>query len=139
MDGRLSPALAGHGVVTITFGDGDHTFRLAIGQWLELQDKTGAGPLQLYTRLLDRSWRIEDLRETVRLGLVGGGTAPGEALKLVARYVDDRPLLEAVPVALAIITASLFPPATAKKDRRAGEKPAAEPAPTSPPSTATVQ
>lgn len=128
-----------HGQVTEAFADGTYSFRLALGQWQELQEKTGIGPLALYVRLLDRSWRIEDLRETVRLGLIGGGITPAEAMKLVVRYVDERPLIESVPLALTIITASLFPPKGVKERRSSGEKRAAEASPTSPPSTETVQ
>jgi hypothetical protein len=128
-----------HGQITEAFGDGTYTFRLSVGQWFELQEKTGAGPLQLYTRLLDRSGRLEDPPETVRPRLSGGGASPADALKLVARYVDDRPMIETIPLALGIITASLFPPKRAREKPRAGEKEAAEGSPTSPPSTATVQ
>lgn len=127
-----------HGSVGLEFGDGHYTFRLALGQWRELQDKTNAGPLELYERILTRRWRLDDLRETIRIGLIGGGTNPSAALKLVANYVDARPLLESAPIALQIIAASLVAP---EEDRApAGEAVAAgQDASASPPTTETVQ
>lgn len=103
--------------VTISFGDGDHVFRLGLDQLLELQDKTDAGPLQLLRRVQGQDWRVQDLRETIRLGLIGGGKSPAEALVLVKRYVDARPLLEGVPVALEVLIAALAMP----EDQPAGE------------------
>lgn len=95
------------GAITFDWADGAHTFRLAIGQLRELQEKCDAGPQVLLRRLSDGSWRVDDVRETIRLGLVGGGAAPTRALDLVRVYVDDRPLLENVGPAQAILMAAL--------------------------------
>lgn len=99
-----------HGTVSFDWADGHYTFRLAIGGWRELRDKTGAGPYELYERAVRRRWFVDDLREVIRLGLIGGGTEPVAALKLVQAYVEERPLLESVPVALAIMSAALVAP-----------------------------
>lgn len=93
---------------TFVWGDAEHTFRLAIGQLRELQDKTGAGPFSLLRRLMDGDWRVDDLREVLRLGLIGGGLKPPEALALVQRYVDARPLMENWQPAQAILAAALY-------------------------------
>lgn len=77
--------------IEFDWADGHHVFRLAIGDLEELQEKTGVGPLVLLNRLFDGSWRIADIREAIRLGLIGGGTKPEPALNLVRRYVDERP------------------------------------------------
>lgn len=97
-----------HAELTLEWGDGTHTFRLAIGQLRELQEKTNCGPMELVNRMLRGTWRLDDVRETIRLGLVGGGSTPIDALALVARYVDQRPLAEAVPMAQAILSVLLF-------------------------------
>ena len=96
--------------LTMAWGDGEHRFRLAIGQLRELQEKCNAGPAEIFQRLLDRTWRVDDLREVLRLGLIGGGMKPAEALVLVKRYVDERPLLENVGPALQVLTAALVGP-----------------------------
>jgi hypothetical protein len=98
-----------HGEITEKWADGEHVFRLAIGQLRELQEKTNAGPLQLFRRFtLTSDWRIDDVRETIRLALIGGGMKPTDALKLVERYVDERPLLESIPIAIRVMEAILL-------------------------------
>jgi hypothetical protein len=95
------------GAVDLAWGDGERAFRLAIGQLRELQDKCAAGPAEILTRLSTGRWRVEDVRETVRLGLIGGGVTPAEAHTLTVRYVDERPLLESVMVARAALAMAL--------------------------------
>jgi len=99
-----------HGDITLTWADGEYIFRLAIGQLRELQEKCDAGPLEIYRRMFSGNWRIDDVRETIRLGLIGGGQVPpAAALKLCERYVDARPLLESVEVARVILGVVLLP------------------------------
>lgn len=94
--------------ITLDFADGTYKFRLAWGQLAELQENCDAGPYVILERLQNRSWRLNDIRENIRLGLIGGGMDPVSALKLVKRYVEDRPLLENVKLAQAILTVALI-------------------------------
>jgi hypothetical protein len=96
------------GSVTFTWADGEHRFRLAIAQLRELQEKCDAGPAFILGRLQSGRWLIDDIRETLRLGLIGGGAKPADAVKLVQRYVDERPLLESVQPAMAVLLAALI-------------------------------
>src|SRR5690606_951747 len=41
------------------------------------------------TRGIGGEWRIDDIRETIRLGLIGGGMTPTDAFVTVSRYVDQ--------------------------------------------------
>lgn len=93
--------------ITLLWGDGDRAFRLAIGQLRELQDKCDAGPAEILGRLSNGTWRVDDIRETLRLGLIGGGATPTDALVLTARYVDNRPLMENVMPAQAVLLAAI--------------------------------
>lgn len=52
-------------------------------------------------------WRVDDVREPIRLGLIGAGMTPTDAFVLVSRYVDTRPLTENFGLAAAIILKSL--------------------------------
>lgn len=129
-----------HGKITKEFADGTYSFRLAYGQWLELQEAVNCGPLELYVNLLQRKWRVQQLREIIRIGLIGGGATPADALRLVKRYVEDRPMLESVQLALEIVAASLTLPEGVEAP--AGEAEAAKTdsaESTSPPSTETLQ
>lgn len=95
-----------HSKVPMEFGDGQHDFDLGpLAQRLELEDKCGSGLMGIFRRLDDA--RVSDYRETIRLALIGGGMKPPDALKLVQRYVDGRPIMESVPVARAILMAAL--------------------------------
>ena len=105
------------GSIDIDFAGETFPFRLAWKQLVELQEKCDAGPFFIYERLRNGHWRVQDLRETVRLGLIGAGMEPGEALKLVRAYVEDRPLAETVLTASAILGAAIL----GVEDERPGE------------------
>lgn len=94
--------------IRLTWADGEHTFKLALGQIRELQEKTDCGPMELVNRMMRGTWRVDDIRETIRLGLIGGGLDPIKSLSLVGRYVDGRPLAESVQVAQAVLSVLLF-------------------------------
>jgi Phage tail tube protein, GTA-gp10 len=109
------------GRITFTWGDGDYQFRLAIGQLRELQEKCKAGPFLILKRILTGEWMLDDLRETIRLGLIGGGLTPIDALVLVKRYVDERPLGESIIPAQLILSRAIYgdenePVTSEKKD-----------------------
>lgn len=101
--------MSANGSVTFDWADGEHTFRLAIGQLRELQDKCDAGPMQIFDRLASRNWRVDDARETLRLGLIGGGMKPLDALILTKRYVDEQghSLVENATAAQNVLLAAL--------------------------------
>ena len=92
----------------VTFGDDDYSFRLGYGEFVELQEKTGCGPFFLLNRMQQGGWMVEDVSNTIRLGLIGAGMEPVKAKKLVKRYVEDRPPLENVELAVIILTAGLL-------------------------------
>jgi hypothetical protein len=97
------------GSISFVYGDGEHRFRLAIGGLRELEEKCKAGCQEIFLRIAHGRWRIDDLRETIRLGLIGGGMPPAEAHILMTRYFDppERPKLEAVEPAMRILQAAL--------------------------------
>jgi hypothetical protein len=119
------------GAVTLAWADGDYTFNVQkIGQALELQEKCGAGVGTIMTRLLNGAFFVNDFRETIRLGLIGGGDVnPPAALSLVKRYVDERPWKESVLVATAIISAAIVGAPEKKTEKAAPADPAKDPPP----------
>lgn len=100
----------GSGRITLDWADGEHAFRLPLKQLRELQDKTEVGPEALYRRIIEGTWQIADLRETIRLGLIGAGMDEVAAVKLMRQYFDDGPFLKHKPTAHAIILAALMGP-----------------------------
>lgn len=111
-----------HAEVTQAFADGDHVFRLGLKELVEHDEKCDAGPAFVAKALINGTWRLPYIRETIRLGLIGGGMVPSKALVLVRRYVDDRPLRESIPLAIAILMAVL----TGPEDDAIPKAPAAE-------------
>jgi hypothetical protein len=91
------------------FADGDYDFALP---WILLEELEGKSQLPLYVAL-DRMVQLKSaevaiVRETIRLGLIGGGLAPPEALNLIKKYVEDRPVMENFELTLEILEAGLF-------------------------------
>lgn len=95
------------GSITLTWADGDYVFRLGWSELAKLQEATDAGPYVILNRLVDGSWRVADISATIRLGLVGGGMSPTDALKKVREYVEDRPPIESLMIAQAVLSAAI--------------------------------
>lgn len=93
--------------IDITWADGDYRFRLAWAQLIELQEQCDAGPYVILNRLYNGQWKVGDISNVIRLGLIGGGMTPADALKKVRAYVEDRPPLENVLVAQGILAVGL--------------------------------
>jgi hypothetical protein len=126
------------GSITLQFGDGEYTFRIAFGQWRELQESVNKprleigeppiGPMGLLRCLLDGNAWPHDLREVLRLGLIGGGMKTDRALVLVKRYVEGRPYFQVMPAARSVLQYAMFGP----PDDQVGK----EPTPPAPDTTA---
>lgn len=92
------------------FGDLEHTFDLAKPELIrELEAVTGAGIGGLISRVInERRFHHADLEHVIRLGLIGGGTDPKIAARLIANYLPARPLEEAMLLAIGILGALFF-------------------------------
>lgn len=112
------------------FGDGQHIFRMALGQLRELQEKTGVSPFAVLARLISYLPMVDDAPEIIRLGLIGGGMAPPEAIALTERYARQRPPAESIPLGTAILKAGLLGVPDEKPGKSAGEAEAPVPPPT---------
>lgn len=92
--------------VTLDWAGGVDHFRLAWGELAALQEACDCGPYVLLTRLNDGSWRLGDLSHVIRMGLIGGGMAPTDALKKVRSHVEARPPMESLPLARTLMMAA---------------------------------
>lgn len=95
------------GRITEPFADGTYEFCMNYGALKLLQEARDMGPLLLFSILQSGAWRVEDIREVIRCGLIGGGMAPVAALKLVTSYVETRPPMENIALAQKILGAGL--------------------------------
>lgn len=87
------------------FGDGERDFRLTDPMITELERLTGTGIGGLFLRMSRSDFRLGDLVEIIRLGLIGGGTNPEDAARLVETYARHRPIGETLPLALDVLDA----------------------------------
>lgn len=90
---------------SLFFGDKERTFTLSDDMVIELEAKTGTGIGTLFQRLMAQSFKLTDLSEVIRLGLIGGGTSPEDADRLVNSYARNRPIAEVMPLATTILAA----------------------------------
>ena len=104
---------------TSFFGDAVYTFALTDTMIEELQHNTGVGIGALYKRMVAADFRNSDMAEIIRCGLIGGGTTPQTADRLVNAYAKDRPYGEYYPLALDILAARDGParPSTKRLNR----------------------
>lgn len=101
--------------IELKWADGTYLFALKLKQIEELQRLCGVGLGEIAQRLLvERRWYAGDIVETIRLGLIGGGTPSVRARELIETYVDGHPLADPrdpanhLMTAQAIITAAYF-------------------------------
>jgi hypothetical protein len=142
--------MSADGGIELFWGDGEQRFRMAIGQFRELQEKVNlrrlkigapmVGPMDLVRQLQANNAWPDDVRDVIRLGLVGGGMEPAAAHRLLTIYFDDTdryPPLSQMKPAFLILLAGLTGPVEdavkKKKTRRA--RPVKSPS-TSPDTTA---
>lgn len=102
------------------FGDGEKAFALPTPMLEELQRTTGHGIGKLFDRLRGHDFSLQDIAETIRLALIGGGTSPKEAAALVKTYVNERPLAEGFELASIVLGVRFFGNATVS-DKPQGE------------------
>lgn len=117
--------------IDLAFADGEYRFALGLAQIHELQTKCGVGIGGLYARVLQGrvtddvsvghpqygAYHIDDLVETVRQGLIGGGQGMVDGAEitvgalrandLVTRYLMPMPLVEQWNLAAAILYAKI--------------------------------
>lgn len=112
-----------HGAIELAWGDGTYTFRLGLGEIEEMERKRNLGIFQIVTRLSPdiRQCQLSDITEVIRLGLIGGGMLPVEALMKVQRYADERPIDENRDIAYAIALAGLMRLHSNEVEKSAGE------------------
>lgn len=93
--------------VTLVFAGEDVLFKLGIGQLRAVQERCDVGPMELAGRFASGAWRVDDLREVILQGQIGGGATVADATRRMKSFFDDLPLQQFVPLAQAIVLAVL--------------------------------
>jgi len=115
-----------HNKVTINWVQGEHDFALNIGELRALQKNCDAGPELILTRLKAGSWMVDDIFETLRLGLIGAGMDGKEAGPMVRRAFDQNPAFALKLPAYQVLAAALIGEADDLVGEEAGVKPEVE-------------
>lgn len=99
------------GTIELPWPDQVRTYRLRMGELRQLAEKCGGrGPMEILQALTTGKWQVDDVYQPIRLGLIGGGLQPGEALKVADEYVHDGTLSEAIIFATAVVGAAITGP-----------------------------
>lgn len=96
------------GNIELVWPGGEHTFRLRLGELQALQDKCDAGPELILQRIRLGAWRVNDLFETLRFGLIGGGMDRAAARDLVLDCFERAPIMEFKTPAVEVLAAALI-------------------------------
>ncbi|WP_461344464.1 gene transfer agent family protein [Brevundimonas sp. GN22] len=94
--------------VTLPFGGEERLFRLPIARLRALQEKTDCGPMELIQRYSAGTWRLDDVREAILQGLIGGGLNSHEATQVIMGHFDDTPIFPHVTIAQAIVASAVI-------------------------------
>jgi hypothetical protein len=101
--------MSANGTRSIVWAGGEDVFCLAkVGLILDLEEKCKAGIALILARIDSGIFGLSDIREPIRLGLIGGGMAPDKAMAKVRSHVDENPLAHSVLVAQAVLQAVLI-------------------------------
>lgn len=118
--------------IELVWGSGPQAFKFGLGQFRALQENVnrrrlaiGApllGPMDLVEALKARNVWPDDLRDILRLGLIGGGMSTRDAHLEMTQSFDATPPLEHMKPALAVLLAGLVGPPAAAADDEAKKK-----------------
>ncbi|MDX0487537.1 gene transfer agent family protein [Sinorhizobium medicae] len=95
------------GSCTVPFNGQKTFFKLAWRELMKIQEACDAGPYVVLDRLVSGRWKLQDISEVIKWGLIGGGMPQGEALKLVENEVECRPPLENLAIAQQVLAAGV--------------------------------
>ncbi|MHC2578231.1 hypothetical protein ACVI1J_009679 [Bradyrhizobium diazoefficiens] len=106
--------------IELIWGSGLQSFKFGLGQFRALQENVNrrrlaigappVGPMDLVEQLKAKNVWPDDLRDILRLGLIGGGMSPRDAHLEMAQSFDDTPPVEHVKPALSVLLAGLVGP-----------------------------
>lgn len=89
------------------FAGQKRAFRLRLGEIEALEGLCRAGIGEIALRLVSQTYRLADVRETLRLGLMGGGMSEPSATALMMANFDSAPLGQYVEIAAFVLSAAL--------------------------------
>lgn len=83
-------------------------FKLSWRELMKIQEACDAGPYVVLDRLVSGRWRLQDISEVIKWGLIGAGMPQNDALNLVEAEVEGRPPLENLVIAQKVLGAGVI-------------------------------
>lgn len=94
--------------IELVWAGGEHSFLLRIDELRALQQKCDAGPEYILNRLHTKQWLVDDVVETIRLALMGGGMASEDCKKIIKQHIISQPLSQFVITAQLALANALY-------------------------------
>lgn len=91
-----------------TWGDAEYGFKLRLGELRDLEAARECGSVEIWRRLGTATYRVDDIVQVLRLGLIGAGMNPVLATGLVAKFVTPGKFREHQSTAFAVLNLALF-------------------------------
>ena len=88
----------------LVWAGGEHYFLFDIGHLRALEKSLDAGVAPILLRLLNGTWGVNDVLETLRLGMQGGGMLEKDALRAIESAYPSSNLYELSVTAARILT-----------------------------------
>lgn len=95
------------GSCVVAFNGQETYFKLAWRELMKIQEACDAGPYLVLDRLVSGKWKLQDISEVIKWGLIGGGMKPADAIKLVQVEVEGRRPLENLVIAQMVLGAGV--------------------------------
>ena len=109
--------MSADGSVELTWADELRKFRIAIGEFRDLQESVNArrvtigaepiGPSAMLNLMRTNNAWPDDVRDVLKAGLIGAGMTFEKAQRLLVRHFDNKPLLAHTKTAFLVLLAAL--------------------------------
>lgn len=90
--------------IKIIWAGGEHDFRFAIGELRALEQSRDCGCTVVLARLFALQFKVDDVLETLRIGLQGGGMSEKQARATIEKSYTKANLFDLAVVASAVLT-----------------------------------
>jgi hypothetical protein len=92
----------------IAWPQGEHAFWLNLGELRALEAACDAGFMLIWTRMISSQPRVDDVYQTIRLGLIGGGMPSEKANALTAKAFEESSIMTLMRTAEPVLRISIL-------------------------------
>jgi hypothetical protein len=92
----------------IAWPQGEHAFWLNLGELRALEQACDAGFMLIWSRMISGQPRVDDIYQTIRLGLIGGGMLPDKAATLTAKAFEESSIMTLMRTAEPVLRISIL-------------------------------